>query len=817
MVRRSGALANAILATVVCGGLLYAGTSGVGPLTGVGPLLDPATGFWTAGPDAALPHDQTLQLTGLHAQASVTFDALGVPHIRARDDHDLFLALGYVHARYRLFEMDLIRRQGEGRLAQVLGSKLLPVDEFELDLGLSRTAQEDLKRLAPDERAVLQAYADGVNARIREAKTERNLPAFFKLLGYEPADWQLLDTAVIKGIQAQDLAYQTNPLTNARLVKALGADRASQWFPVLPASNRDTPYDPGPYQTAAAAPLPAAVVGDGADAAAASLLSRTAGLPKFAAETGASNNWAVDGTLTASGKPLMANDPHLALNLPSVWFQVDLESPSYHVRGVTFPGAPVVPIGRNEQISWGATDTQNQATLYYAEKTDPAHPDQYFWQGAWHRMERISYDIPVKGGSTEHHELKLTVHGPILTQQGQTLAVEWMGNVPSSGLGSILRMMRAGDWPGFKAALKDWTSPTQNWVYADAAGHIGIYAPGLYPIVKAARPDLPLPGTGEADVVGTVPLEQVPQVYDPPGHMVVSANQRPVGGDYPYYVGTSQDDFDPGYRAAEIRTALRSLKGPLTVLDVQRIQLDDRDQLAVRVLPLLLGAVGEADLDPLHRQALAEIRGWDGVMRASSPAAGIWDAFWREYLSQTFQPWWNHYRVGVPITEVAGPLGAALEGWTLSGAPTDAFSPPGSVSATPDLVMATAFGKAVSSLARRFGSRPETWAWSRVHQRLIASLIDTSLSYGPRGAGGDERTPDAAAGTVSTHGPSWRMVVDWGSGRSYGVYPAGQAENPVSAWYENLVDDWWAGRYHEMTTAAEAESRSGSATWTLQP
>ncbi len=204
-------------------------------------------------------------------------------------------------------------------------------------------------------------------------------------------------------------------------------------------------------------------------------------------------------------------------------------------------------------------------------------------------------------------------------------------------------------------------------------------------------------------------------------------------------------------------------------------------------------------------------------MRANSAAASIWDAFWREYLRQTFQPWWDRYRVGVPITEVAGPLGAGLEGWTVAGAPTDAFAPPGSAPATPDVVMESAFTKAVNSLAQRFGARVQMWDWSRVHQRLIASLIDKSLSYGPRGAGGDERTPDAAAGTVSTHGPSWRMVVDWGSGRSYGVYPAGQAENPVSAWYENLVDDWWAGRYHEMTTAAEAEGRSGSATWTLQP
>lgn len=817
MVRRSGALLNVILATLLCGLLIYAGTYGAGPLTSLGPLLDPGTGFWTAARDAAAPHNQNLRLSGLHAEASVIFDAEGVPHIRARDDHDLFLALGYVHARYRLFEMDLVRRQGEGRLAQVLGRKALSVDEFELDLGLSRTAQQDLRRLAPAESAVLQAYADGVNARIQQAKAAHDLPAFFKLLGYEPADWQLLDTAVIKGIQAQNLAYQTNPLVNTRMVNALGPDRAARWFPVLPVSNGDTAYDPGPYPAAAPVPLPDTASSTAADAAAASVLSRTAALPKFASESGASNNWAVDGTLTASGKPLMANDPHLALNLPSIWYQVALESPSYHVRGVTFPGAPAVPIGRNEKISWGATDTQNQATLYYAEKTDSAHPDQYFWQGAWHRMEQIGYDIPIKGGSTKHHDLKLTVHGPILTQEGQTLAVDWMGNVPSSGLGSILRMMRAGDWSSFKAALSGWTSPTQNWVYADAAGHIGIYAPGLYPVVKAGRPDLPLPGTGEADVVGTVPPEQVPQVYDPPSHMVVSANQRPVGGNYPYYVGTSQDGFDPGYRAAEIRTALQQRKAPLTVRDMQRIQLDDRDQLAVRVLPRLLGAVGDAELDPLQQRALAEMRHWDGVMRPNSAAATIWDAFWREYLSQTFQPWWDHSHLAVPISELAGPLSADLEGWTVAGTSTDAFSPPGFAPATADQVMARAFSKAVSSLGQRLGSRPETWAWSRVHQRLIASLVDKSLSYGPRGAGGDGRTPDAAGGSVATHGPSWRMVVDWGSGRSYGIFPAGQAENPVSSWYENLVDDWWAGRYHEMTTAAQAQSRSGSATWTLQP
>jgi len=808
-----------IAAAIVSGAVLYAAFFGAGPLPALGSAFNPATGAWTMAADATI-NSRTLRLAGLQQPVKVSLESDGTSHIVAQTDHDLFLATGYVHARFRLFQMDLLRRQGEGRLAEVVGKAALESDRFELRLGLLRTAQTEWNVLPVDNRSrlALTAYAQGVNDRSAEAEAERQLPAMFTLLGYRPKPWTPIDTLIVKGDMTQTLNFTDTPLVMALLEKSLGADLTAQWFPILP-PNPQSPYDPGPYPARpAVAPIAAmAQVTDGAATAAADAYQQLASLPSgLVATGGASNNWAVGAAKSSSGGALLAGDPHLHLTLPAIWYQLTQDSPGYHSSGVSIPGTPGVLIGHNQHIAWSLTDAQNQQTFFYLEHEESAHPGAYLWKGAWQPYTTVSYDIPVLGGPTEHLAVKVSVHGPVITERGQTMSVWWAGNIPSQDLDVLLGVNQAGDYQSFREALRGWLSPTHNFVYSDDRGNIGLISAGYYPQVGAGQPWLPMPGTGEYDITGTIPYDDIPQAYNPPDNIIWSANQRQVAANYPYYIGTTSNFFDPGYRANEIHRVL-SQGGKLSAADMIALQTDTRDYLASEITPLLIDAVASGGSGGAAQQASQLLARWDYRMETDSAAATIWWTFWQSYLNETFGPYWKSRGVTVNRSEVSDALGQDLEAWTLSDPTNPGFTYGGSSRAAVD-VMRTAFASAISTLTKQLGPDPNKWTWGRVHQRELENLAQISgLNYGPRPDRGDAYTPLAAPDFPSSHGPSWRMVVDWGARTFQGIYPGGQSENPSSQWYANRVDTWWNGKYAAMLTADAAASSSGVKTWSLHP
>ena len=823
---------NVLAAAIVSAAVLYAAFFGAGPLPPLGPVFNPATGAWTMALDATIK-SETLGLAGLEKPVNVTLEPDGTSHIVAQTDHDLFLATGYVHARFRLFQMDLLRRQGEGRLSEVVGKAALESDRFELQLGLLRTAQQEWNALAPDHRArkALVAYAQGVNDRIAQVEADHQLPVMFTLLGYHPKPWTPIDTLIVKGDMTQTLNFTDTPLVMALLQKSLGPDLTAQWFPILP-PNPQSPYDPGPYATQpSVAPIVATTsqpVTDQAAVAAADAHQRLAALPAgLIATGGASNNWAVAGAKSTNGGALMAGDPHLHLTLPAIWFQLTMDSPGYHTSGVGIPGTPGVLIGHNQHISWSLTDAQNQQTFYYLEHEDSAHPRQYLWNGVWRDYKTASYDIPVRGGTTEHLTVKLSVHGPVITERGQTTSVWWAGNIPSQDLDVLMGINQAADYQAFRNALKGWYSPTHNFVYADDHGNIGLISAGYYPQVAAGQPWLPMPGTGENDIIGTIPFDYIPQSYNPPGNFIWSANQRQVTSDYPYYIGTSSNFFDPGYRANEIRRVL-SQSGKLNASDMMALQTDARDFLAGEITPILMQALAGA-VSGRDQQAADLLGAWDYHMDTGSAGATMWWTFWQEYIAQSFDPWWKAKKVPVDRSELNDMLGQDLEALTLAG--KTVCAPPNCTAPVPSacpavacerlsltLALRKAFASTTAKLTRQFGADPKTWTWGRMHQRVVQNLAQIKgLNYGPRPDRGDAYTPLAAPDFPSSHGPSWRMVVDWGAGTFQGIYPGGQSENPASQWYADRVDTWWNGRYSAMLSADEAASSSGKKVWSLQP
>src|SRR3984957_8400973 len=544
--RRLGRVSSAVGAVVVSALLLGILGFGYGTIPALGPALDPGRGAWTSAYGGTPVTAQALHVPGLTKPVTVSFTKDGLTSINAADEHDLFLALGYVHAKDRLSEMDLERRLGEGQLAQLGGPSDLPSDEFELRLGLLRTAENEWATTAGTARQALLAYAQGVNDDIAQVRAAGDWPAVFTLTGAYPRPWTPVDSLVIQGVLTQELDYTTGPLDYAILQRSLGTANATAWFPTVPA-NTLSPYDTGPYRKEPLTPVTADVASSapagqsptatvtasggpepaGRDAAQATTVTKavTEAAGELLDELGQlpadqiheypdSNAWAVNGTNVDGGGALLGGDPHLPQTLPSIWYEVALSAPGYQVAGASLPGVPGVLLGHNAHIAWSLTDTQNSATLYYAEQV---RGDEYYWRGAWRKMTVAHYTIPVRGGATVHLAVDITVHGPIMTQVGQRMAVDWMGNVPSDDLGALIGINQASDWTQFKAALAGWRAPTQNFTYADRdpvtgaaaagqTGNIGVYAAGYYPQVPSGcQPWLPMTGAGQCDISGVIP------------------------------------------------------------------------------------------------------------------------------------------------------------------------------------------------------------------------------------------------------------------------------------------------------------------------
>ena len=802
---------------------------GFGSIPPLGSTFNPLVGVWNGERNAQMPHTETLHFSGLSHPVTVVFEQNGMVHIQSQTDADLFWTMGYVQAHFRLFQMDLLRRQGGGLLSEILGPQALSSDRFEDTLGLANTARTTWDELSPSNaaRQTLTSYSQGVNASIAQQEQEHTLPAMFTLLNYQPQTWTPIDSIIVEGVMTQTLSLSNIPLDYALLANTLGYQRTMQWFPVVPPDDQK-PYDTSTHSLSGAAPLPTQSAISAQDIQnLESVESMLADLPTNAIRHDSdSNSWAINGSKSATGQSLLAGDPHLNLSLPSIWFQVEGNSPNYSFNGVTIPGLPIILIGKNKNISWSITDAQTQTTLFYLEKTDSAHPNQYYWDGSWRQMKQVSYTIPVKGKPAVHFEVKQTIHGPIISQNqlpGKPVSIEWMGNIPSSGIDEMLKLVQATNFSQFKDALRGWVAPALNFVYADNQNNIGIVAPGAYPIVKSGTPWLPLSGTGESDIVGTIPFNDLPQAYDPPSHFVSTANQRPVSNNYPYYIGTTQY-FDNGYRADEIDQQLSS-GDHLTTQDMEKLQNSTQDYLANLIIPKLLATLKTHNLSSQEKEAYTILSSWDKNMQMNTVAPSIWWTFWNQYLVETFQPWWQAQKVPAdrfPELNVdAGhfSLDEDLETWTLKDPENSAFTLPTGEKRTASDVMFLAFQNTLSSLSKKLGNTMQGWQWGKLNVRKIPSLTGiNALGYGPIPSDGDNWTINAADTHASIHGPSWRMIVNWGSGgQSEGIYPAGQSEDPLSDWYQNGILPWLHGQYYPLVTANELSQNQKEAIWTIQP
>lgn len=588
----------------------------------------------------------TVKLAGLRERVTVRRDERGVPYIEAANEADLYFAQGYATASDRLWQMDLLRRAARGELAEIFGRIVLEEDKKHRRYGFALLAEQQVANVRPELRAVLEAYARGVNALI-ESRDEQTLPVEFRILKYRPRPWTAADCAMVGMLLAEDLSttYRTDLLRS--MLGDLPPEKRAALLPeyspldvIVVGSDRVRARQARATRSssqAEAASLPAMQTDEmrsllaliSADARAEESSLARVGL--HAEGRAASNNWVVSGRRTASGKPLLANDPHLAPTAPSIWYLVHLNAPGLRVAGVSLPGAPGVIIGHNDRIAWGVTNLGPDVQDLYVEKFDPENPRRYQtptgWREAEVRREQITVRKSPTDTATEIVELEVTVtrHGPIILEHGsKRYALRWTMLDPNIfSFAAFYQLNRARNWSDFQNALKVFPGPTQNFIYADVDGHIGYYGAGNIPIRRSGDGSVPYDGTtDEGEWTGYIPFDKLPHVYDPPSGVIVTANQRVVGRDYPYFLTR---EWGAPYRARRIYDQLTA-RQKLTTDDYRAIQGDVYSLPGVvfkRELAKL--AATKFDGDEKWNALPQMLASWDGRITGDSQVALLVD------------------------------------------------------------------------------------------------------------------------------------------------------------------------------------------------
>jgi len=800
----------------------------------------------------------TLKVAGLHGPVEIYRDAQGIPQIYAQDEHDLFFAQGFVHAQDRFWQMDFWRHIGSGTLSEMFGQGELKTDLFLRTLGWARVSQEEIAQMDPATLALLEDYADGVNAYLADHKgSALSLEyAVLTLLnpGYQPQPWEPLNTLTWAKVMAWDLGgNMDNEIERSILLKTLGPDMTSQIVPSTypsdhPLTLPNPPFGPGGPPPAASSVAGLLASDSGLSSSLIELSSQIASLDGLTGGGGrglGSNDWTVSGSRTATGMPILANDPHLAIQMPSIWYQIGLHCAPKNaacpmdVVGFSFAGAPGVIIGHNDQIAWGFTNVNPDVQDLYIEKINPDNPNQYEVNGQWVDMTLVKETIHVAGGQDQPLTVRYTRHGPIVSDTYQplqgfgdkagiqlppqfALALRWTALEPTMTWRAILKLDSATNFQQFRDALRDFAVPSQNMVYADVQGNIGYQVPGLVPIRAHGNGLLPVPGwTDDYEWTGYIPFDQLPYSYNPPQGFIVTANNEVVGSDYPYLI---QLEWDKGYRAARI-TQLIQAKAKLSLDDMKAIQGDDYDASAAETIPYLAALSWQK---PEEQQAVQLLKGWDFQDRMDSTPAAIYNAFYNALLADTFRD---------QLPKNYWPKGDDTYIYIVGQLLSQPNSPWWDDQATPqvegrDDILRRALDDGLADLEARLGANMSAWQWGKLHTATFQNQslgesgvgpIEALFNRGPFAVSGSGSVVnatlwDATQGYQVTQLPSMRMLVDLSNlDNSLTVFTTGQSGHAYNAHYIDLANLWRTIQYYPMLWSQERVLSSSPQHLTLTP
>jgi len=746
----------------------------------------------------------SLQVEGLQQEVTVLRDRWGVAHIYARNQHDLFFAQGFVAAQDRLFQMELWKRSGQGRLAEIMGPAALPRDISARLLSYRGDMNAEYESYSRDTREILESFTAGINAYIttRIAPGGQGLPLEFQIAGFQPEPWKPIDC--LNRMAAFSMTGNAfAELGHAQAAAMVGADAASLLFDFDP----PVKLDPAPGADLAGL-FPALLL---------NLVGSDARIEFSKPPAQESNNWTVSGKLTRSGKPLLANDPHRVIAEPSLRYMVHLVAPGWDVIGAGEPALPGVALGHNQNIAWGFTIFGLDQQDLYLEDLKPSDSTQYRTAQGWENMQTWKETFGIRGGREVQVDLKFTRHGPVLWEDGKrALALHWVGAEPGTAgyLGS-LAVDRAQNWQEFEAAMPRWKVPSENIVYADRDGNIGEHSVGLAPLRKNWTGLLPVPGASGYEWFGFVPTAELPHQFNPAAGFVATANHKMIPEGYPYKVGYS---WVPPYRFQRITQVLQQAQSgdKLDVEAMERLQADVVSLPALQLIGLLRAAVAHekssAAADLLLR--------WNGEVTRDSAAAALYEVWLRIVTRETMN-------LAVPPV-----VRSTIEDWSphqvLEFLASVDRQGPNRLVVTRDAVLRKSLEEAWSEMGKLQGTDSAKWSWGTLHPARFRHSLDQAtdaralLDLGPVPRPGDEYTVNATGYSGDSFdqvsGASYREILDLSDwDHSVAVNTPGQSGQPGSPHYSDLLPLWSEGKYFPLVYSREAVEKQVTDKLVLQP
>ncbi len=792
----------AFLSLILLGVLLFIYSIPLGPLPAVGSFFHPVTGFWANAETHQVKGEISLHSDQLQEPVEVFFDERGVPHIFAQNDYDLYYTQGYVTARDRLFQMELQIRAAGGYLAEWLGDDLIEYDKNQRRLGMVYGAERALEEITSDPIVsnAIQAYADGVNTYIQSLTYEK-YPLEYKILGVEPAEWKPINTALLLKYMTQMLAARSEDVRTSNTMAHLGEEFVNRFL-----STRPDLMDP-------IVPQEKEWDFNALSAASPDQLYQ----PTFTQEIelwqphpfNGSNNWVVDGTKSAHGYPILSNDMHLNMSMPSIWYEVQLHSPDVNVYGVSLQGAPTVIVGFNDHIAWGATNTGADVMDWYEITFRDSDRKEYLHDGSWLPVEERIETIHTKSGEVVQDTILFTHHGPVYetreeTPVTQTIqkdhALKWIAHEPSNELLTFYKLNRGKNYEEFKEAFITYQAPAQNVNYAGTDGNIAIQTGGKLPVKWKFQGRTVSDGSDSRyDWVDYIPYEQNPYALNPDRGYLSAANQYPVDDSYPYYLGES---FAPFERGKRINDRLAEMEN-ITVDDFKNLLLDSYSYHAERLLPILLNTIDLHQAGESEKEIIDLLSEWDYKNIGEKIEPTVFRQWWRELYSLI---WDSKFNTGIPMRKPDRDVTVDL---IVNNPDSPWFNNPETeVTETFSDLVYPAFEQALINLNNRFGADRDNWKWGYYNNTNLNHLGQIpGMGIYDLFTDGSNESINAIWGS---HGPSWRMVVelDPDGVRGYGVYPGGQSGNPGSKTYDEFVEPWASGELFELKYLREKPGQS---------
>lgn len=802
---------RAIIFVALTLGLIWALQHKFGSIPPIGNFLNPANGFWQNAESKNTLKSETLKIDGLYEPVTIRFDSNMAPHIFAKNDHDLYLAQGYITARDRLWQMDIQTRQAAGRLSEVIGPKALEIDRYHRRIGMVFGAENSLRMAMKDPKIsmVINAYSEGVNSYIHQL-SPRDYPIEFKLLDYAPEDFKPINCILLLKLMAETLSAGSDAVPMTNILNRFGAGVTNDLFPdypfhedpVIPA---DTKWDFKPQTL----PKPSK-----------HFLAQQSTMPTPQKPEGiGSNNWVIAGSKTASGYPLLANDPHLNLTFPSIWYQIQLDAPGVNVNGVSIPGSPCVIIGYNNTISWGVTNVDADVYDWYQIKFKDASKNEYWYNNQWNKVKKRIEVINIRGQEPLNDTVLYTHHGPVSYEDATKKpkdsyagmpvgsALRWIAHDESDELNTFYLLNRGKNYDDYREALKYYGSPAQNFIFASSEKDIALTPNGRYPLKYKDQGKFILDGTDPADDwQGWIAPEQNPTAKNPAQGYLSSANQSSTDPTYPYYINWH---FGPYERGKRINTRLAAMQ-KATVDSMRTLQTDNYSILAQDVLAEMLKYVDTTKLDADQNHVLDILKHWNKQCDANSIGASIFNTWWKNFYELV----WND-EFGNPNDHFMMPNRDRTEKLLLKEPGSKWFDNTStSVIETCGDILNQSFAKTISQLVSKYGKPGKTWEWGNVKETYISHLANIpGMGLGKFKAGGTGSTVNAL---IDGHGPSWRMVVQMGPQvKGYGVFPGGESGNPGSFYYSNMFDTWNNGKLNELLFMQSANDQANKIKSTL--